>query len=171
MSRPGQQLLGKSRAACHAKATDAGPVGYQHLGAEVVQAQAMSINDPLVVQLSDDEVEVLCHGINEWRGPARCTEAMAQAMGFDGLEDLYAIEGERLYNAIADRQALPQRDWLRVLLATEIVFVSDVIGSGHDWVSTTGRSDGDTLRIIRELQRKFPLAGSLDVLLRTNRQG
>ncbi len=52
----------------------------------------MSINEPIAVQLSDDEVEVLRHGLNEWRGPARCTKAMALAMGFDGLDDLYAVE-------------------------------------------------------------------------------
>ncbi|GAA3334482.1 hypothetical protein HP467_00430 [Curtobacterium albidum] len=43
----------------------------------------------------------------------------------------------------------------RTLLATELVFVSDVVGSGTDWETTTGIRDADALRLLRSLQRKI----------------
>jgi hypothetical protein len=61
---------------------------------------------------------------------------------------------------------MTQRDWVRVVLATEIVFISDVIGSGHDWRHTTGLQDDETLRLLRSIQRKVPFGThSLEVLL------
>lgn len=44
----------------------------------------------------------------------------------------------------------------RVLLATEISFASDLVGSGHDWMFTTGLSDEETLGVVRRIQRKMP---------------
>jgi len=72
-------------------------------------------------------------------------------MGFSGLDDLYAT-GRRLQQAIEQRMPLTRLDWLRALLATEIVFASDVVGSGHDWMFTTGISDADTIARLRGLQ-------------------
>ncbi|QKS21463.1 hypothetical protein HUN58_17345 [Curtobacterium sp. Csp1] len=40
-------------------------------------------------------------------------------------------------------------------VATELVFVSDVVGSGTDWETTTGIRDADALRLLRSLQRKI----------------
>lgn len=37
----------------------------------------------------------------------------------------------------------------------EIVFASDVFGSGIDWSTTVGRTDEETIRILRSLQRKI----------------
>jgi hypothetical protein len=128
----------------------------------------VGINDALSVELTDDEVRVLCHGLLEWGGPARCTDRMAVAMGFEDVEDLWG-QGERIRQALADRQPLSQRDWVRALLATEIVFASAVLGSGTDWEATSGLSDADTIRILRSAQRKIPKAGTLEVLLRTDR--
>lgn len=95
-------------------------------------------------ELDDEDRALLVHGLNEWRGPARCTEELAIAMGFKGLDDFYAT-GYRLQEAIEQRVPLRRLDWLRALLATEIVFASDVVGSGHDWTFTTGLSDADTI--------------------------
>ena len=41
------------------------------------------------------------------------------------------------------------------LLATEIVFVSDLAGSGVEWQTTTGRDDETTIRTLRVIQRKL----------------
>ncbi|MFD2091298.1 hypothetical protein [Blastococcus deserti] len=54
------------------------------------------------------------------------------------------------------RQPLTRRDWARALLATEIVFASNLVGSGLDWSSTTGLSDEETIALLRTLQRKIP---------------
>ncbi len=50
---------------------------------------------------------------------------------------------------------LPE-DWRRLLLAVEVVFVSDVVGSGLDWSVTTGFPDGDRIALLRGIQRKMP---------------
>ncbi|MEU1542912.1 hypothetical protein [Actinacidiphila glaucinigra] len=37
----------------------------------------------------------------------------------------------------------------------EIVFVSDLAGSGVEWPTTTGLSDEATIRVLRAIQRKL----------------
>jgi hypothetical protein len=49
---------------------------------------------------------------------------------------------------------LTEEDWRRTLLATEIVFISDVVGAGTDWEVTTGLSDEETIKVLRAIQRK-----------------
>jgi hypothetical protein len=67
-------------------------------------------------------------------------------------------EARRLKPLIRGGQPLSRRDWRRALIATEIVFASDVFGSGWDWSITTGLADEDTIRILRSLQRKIARA-------------
>jgi hypothetical protein len=107
------------------------------------------------VTLSADERLLLLCGLNEWGGPARCTDEMAVAMGFDDCEDL-AHQRRRLYEAVKAAAPLSVTDWRRTLMATEIVFVSDVVGSGLDWPITTGLSDAESLVLLRQVQRKMP---------------
>lgn len=76
------------------------------------------------------------------------------ALGFASVDDLIQ-EGSRIATDIAAGRSLTRRDWTRALLATEVVFVSNVIGSGHDWPSTTGLDDGTTLRTLRDLQLRL----------------
>lgn len=118
--------------------------------------------EKLSVDLDESERRVLAAGLNEWGGPARPTEELAIAIGFEGLGDL--DRGRlRLRQAIEDHQPLTRLDWARALLATEIVFASDVVGSGHDWVYTVGLSDDETLSVLRSVQRK--LTGQVRPLL------
>lgn len=77
-------------------------------------------------------------------------------MGFAGVQDLFA-QSDRLIEAIEGRHPLSRWDWTRALLATEIVFASDVMGSGVEWPITTGLDDTQTLRTLRALQRKLAL--------------
>ncbi|MFE3189893.1 hypothetical protein ACFXHA_12850 [Nocardia sp. NPDC059240] len=112
-------------------------------------------SDHLVeIDLSDDERDVLRCGLNEWGGPARCSDALAVAMDFESVADLYE-QGRRLRSALIANEPLSARDWRRSLLATEFVFASDVFGSGLDWSITTGFSDEQTIAILRGLQRKL----------------
>lgn len=106
------------------------------------------------IELSGIEKDVLCSGINEWGGPASCSDELAMAMGFTSRSDIHA-ETPRLIDAIRNTSTLESRDWARVLVATEFVYASDVFGSGLDWRSTTGISDADTIEILRGLQRKL----------------
>jgi hypothetical protein len=111
-------------------------------------------DDLVSAPLDDEERRVLSSGIAEWGGPARCTEEFAQAMGFDSLADLHA-ERPRLLQALGANQPMSRKDWRRALLLTEVVFVSDVVGSGVDWETTTRPSDEETIRLLRGIQRKM----------------
>lgn len=111
------------------------------------------------IALSDLERDVLVAAINEWSGPAMCTDELAVAMGFDDLDD-FAAQRKRLLAAVRRDGELSVRDWARTLVLTEIVFASDVVGSGYEWSSTTGLDDHETLRTLRGLQKKLTRAGA-----------
>lgn len=124
----------------------------------------MSKLDEVVdVALTDEERFLLDRGLVEWGGPARCTEAMAIAIGFDSVADLLA-EGYRIADDLSKRKSLTRTDWTRALLATEVVFASDVLGSGHDWEATTGLDDASTIRVLRNVQLRLA-----DVILRPSK--
>ena len=106
------------------------------------------------VDLTDAERWVLNRGLVEWGGPAHCTEAMATAMGFSSVENLYA-EGDRIASDLESKRPLTRWDWTRALLATEVVFISDVLGSGIEWPDTTGLDDVETLHTLRHVQNKL----------------
>lgn len=110
------------------------------------------VDELIDVELSDRERTLLVRGLGEWGGPARSGEPMAVALGFESAESLRR-EGRRLAEAIAGRIPLTRLDWTRALLATEVVFASDVIGSGVDWATTTGLTDADTIQTLRLIQR------------------
>jgi hypothetical protein len=115
------------------------------------------VNDPqeiVDVDLSDAERWVLNRGLTEWDGPAHCTEAIAAAMGFASVRAVSA-EGSRIADDLQSGQPLARRDWTRALLATEIVYISDVLGSGIEWPTTTGLDDVETLHVLRTVQRKL----------------
>ncbi|MEU8414714.1 hypothetical protein AB0C24_18170 [Amycolatopsis japonica] len=79
------------------------------------------------------------------------------AMGFRSVADLLE-DGRRLRAALAASEPLSPQDWRRAMAATEIVFASEVFGSGLDWSITTGSSDEQTIKILRRLQRTIGLA-------------
>ncbi|MFK0016321.1 hypothetical protein [Streptomyces sp. NPDC091027] len=104
--------------------------------------------------LAADEIGLLRRALLEWSGPARCSDALAVGMGFAGVQDLFD-QCSRLRSALNDDVPLPPVDWARTLLAVEIVFVSDLAGSGVEWPTTTGLSDESTIRALRSIQRKL----------------
>jgi hypothetical protein len=79
-------------------------------------------------------------------------------MGFRSVTDLFE-QGTRIADGIAAGHPQSRTDWTRALLATEIVFVSNVVGSGWDWAITTGFADESTLKTLRALQRKIVSGG------------
>lgn len=104
--------------------------------------------------LTADEIELLRRALLEWGGPARCSDPLAIGMGFANSRDLFD-QCRRLRIALRDDIPLSSRDWARTLLATEIVFVSDIAGSGFEWSTTTGRTDESTMKMLRSIQRKL----------------
>ncbi|MFF7588412.1 hypothetical protein ACFZCK_13105 [Kitasatospora purpeofusca] len=104
--------------------------------------------------LTADEIELLRRALLEWSGPARCSDLLAIGMGFAGSKDL-VDRCRGLRAALGGASPLTPTDWARTLLAVEIVFVSDLAGSGVEWSTTTGRGDESTLRTLRSIQRKL----------------
>jgi hypothetical protein len=110
--------------------------------------------------LDDVERRMLRWGVIEWGGPARCTDEMAIAMGFSSVQDLFDST-DRLAGAVGSGAPLAAADWLRVLLATEIVFASNTVGSGLEWSITSGLSDEESLAALRSVQTKLAGIGNL----------
>lgn len=113
---------------------------------------ALAVN---AVELDEDELRFLRAGLLEWGGPASPTTALARAMGFSGVQEM-SREAWTLWERIERNDPLSADEWRKALLAVEVVFASDVVGSGVDWPTTTGISDVDSIAILRRLQRKLP---------------
>ena len=112
------------------------------------------LEQPLIgVGLVAAERDLLVTGLREWGGPARCTPELAVGMGFKDLED-FETSLDRLANCLIRDEPLLREDWTRVVLATEIAFVSDILGAGCDWETTTGFSDELSISLLRQIQRK-----------------
>ena len=112
------------------------------------------MSETVAVQLSDDERALLVRGLGEWGGPTRPTDALARAMGSKNVAGLLA-DTKRVAMRLEARESLTAADWARALIATEIAFASDYYGSGLDWATTTGFDDEETIRRLRQLQRKL----------------
>ncbi|WP_405388861.1 hypothetical protein OG596_13515 [Streptomyces sp. NBC_01102] len=115
------------------------------------------------LSLTEEESRLLQQGLIEWSGPARCTEEFAVAMGFDSVEDVIR-RGLWIRGVLEAMGDLDPMDWARALLATELAFASDVVGSGYEWSTTTGWPDDITVRVLRSVQLKLirtvsPLVG------------
>jgi hypothetical protein len=116
-------------------------------------------SEVVAVDLTVRELDLLLSGLHEWSGPASCTASLARGMGFDDVDD-FDQERERMGLALRTGAALSRWDWTRILIASEIAFVSDVVGSGVEWPTTTGQTDADTLAALRGLQRSSDRCGS-----------
>jgi hypothetical protein len=112
----------------------------------------------IALGLTDEEQRFIVRALDEWGGPTRCTEEFAVAMGFLDVADFQAGR-RRIAEELTTHGGLVPFDWGRALLAAEVVFASDVVGSGVDWSSTTTWTDEESIRLLRSIQRK--VAGNL----------
>jgi len=119
-------------------------------------------HEAIEITLTDKERRILLAGLLEWGGPAHPTEELAAAMGFKSVEDLLS-QRDRLAQALVRKEPLTRLDWGRTLLATELAFVSDLIGSGVEWSTTTGLSDPESMKLLRAVQRKMAGLGVGDL--------
>jgi hypothetical protein len=140
---------------------------------EVTVSDFPSANEKIHVPLTEEERYMLDRGLVEWGGPARCTKELAVAMGFTDVDDLIRGEGRRILHDLRAQVPLTPLDWTRALLATEIVFASNVLGAGTDWPISTGIPDGEAVALLRTLQDKIGKARAMTVvgIRPTNRSG
>jgi hypothetical protein len=87
-------------------------------------------------------------------GPANPTDEIACLLGFANARALQR-EGGRIARALRSGEGLSAGDWHRALMSTELVFASDLVGSGVDWPTTSGFDDDETIRLLRSIQRKL----------------
>jgi hypothetical protein len=104
--------------------------------------------------LAPNEIRLLWRALGEWSGPARCSDELAFGMGFESAADLLA-KCDAFSSALLSDTPVTPPDWARILLAVEIVFVSDLSGSGVEWPTTTGLTDAETIGVLRLIQRKL----------------
>jgi len=112
------------------------------------------VSETVAVQLSDDERALLVRGLGEWGGGTRPTDALARAMGSENVAGLLA-DTKRVAAQLEADEPLTAADWARALIATEIAFASDYYGSGWDWSVIAGFDDEETIRRLRQVQRKL----------------
>jgi hypothetical protein len=108
----------------------------------------------LTVDLTTEERDLLAQGLLQWGGAAAPTDALAVAMGFADVRDLLT-QSKRIGNAIEYGTPVAASDLRRALVATEIVFSSDVFGAGVEWETVTGLTDQASISMLRTLQRKL----------------
>jgi hypothetical protein len=75
-------------------------------------------------------------------------------MGFTDTAELFDSYN-KFREMLESTGELPAEDWIRLLLSVEIVFASDVVGSGLDWSITTGYSDAESIAMLRTIQVKI----------------
>jgi hypothetical protein len=108
----------------------------------------------MAVELTVGERRLPREGLHQWGGPAGPTDELAAAMGFGDVSQLLA-DTARLSEQLGAGASLSPRDLKRALVATEIVFASDVFGAGVEWSIVTGLTDEETIAALRLLQRKL----------------
>jgi hypothetical protein len=104
--------------------------------------------------LAPEEIGFLRRALLEWGGPAHASDELARGMGFADSGALVRRCAELQSDLNGDAPVAPS-DWARILLAAEIVFASDLVGSGTEWRTTTGMDDASTLELLRGIQRKL----------------
>lgn len=104
--------------------------------------------------LTQGEIAFLSRALAEWGGPAHANDALARAMGFVDAASMRPRQRE-LDRALLADSPLVSADWARILVSSEVVFVSDLYGSGTEWRTTTGWDDKDTIQLLRGIQRKL----------------
>ncbi len=88
---------------------------------DVLDPAAGDAQPEVAVDLTPEERRLLIAGIGDWGGPTRCSDALAQLMGFSDVEGLYR-DGRGLRERLSFEEPLTARDWGRSLLATELCF-------------------------------------------------
>jgi hypothetical protein len=106
-------------------------------GSKVAAAYIDVVADRVDPGLSESERAILACGLVEWGGPASPTDAIAHLLGFADKQALFD-EGRAIAHALRSGEPITPGEWRRALMATEIVFASDLVGSGIDWAATTG---------------------------------
>lgn len=101
---------------------------------------------------------LLRDGVAYWVGPIEATDEVAALMDC-GDATAMTSEMRRIDFALGEGHPLTTREVMRALLATELAWASALCGDPTDWQNITGRSDEDTLGLLRRLQQTLSARG------------
>jgi hypothetical protein len=105
------------------------------------------------LSLSDEEALLMQQGLAQWGGPGSVSDPVAAFVGYPSAK---AMDDDRpRLNRLLAEGVMEPRDWRRVMLATEIAFVSDMYGAGVEWSIVTPFVDAQSVEILRRIQRKL----------------
>jgi hypothetical protein len=110
-------------------------------------------DDVVVVPLDDDEWRLL-RQVFQWGGPARMLDDTAVLVGYDNAGAFYS-DRTRLIRLVDERRGLAPEDWRRLVVSTELLFASNVVGCGLDWSTVSGIRDDEAIMLLRSVQRKL----------------
>jgi hypothetical protein len=112
--------------------------------------------------LTEVEIKFFVRALGEVSGPAHITDSLAHFVGFENVDDMIA-QCERITQLLEQGATISLSDIRRSQLVCELMFASDIVGSGVEWETTTGISDVDGIRLLRQVQIKLLNARYPDV--------
>lgn len=119
--------------------------------------------------LTFDQGRLLASGLSGWGGSLRPGLDVIVAMGFSDVDDFDSTR-DRMIWRLLHHELMSRLDWTRALVATEIVFISDVVGGALHWESESGLYEETTLRLLRETQASLSRFGALVTLQQRARE-
>jgi hypothetical protein len=131
----------------------------------------MTATELIDIELTDDERDLLSHGLNEYGGPIRNQLVMARALGLPDQASFDTLVA-RLRKAIWRKEPLSKVDWARAVFLTEVSWASNLVGSGLDFRSNF--RDDEAPPLMRSVQWKigrYGVGGSLLIPEHADGQG
>ena len=110
----------------------------------------MSATGPF--RLSGSEREFVIAALLQ--APGHCSDELARALGFLDANDC-SLPANRYIQSLRLLKIPPIGEWRRILSIVEIMFCSEVFGSGIEWELITGISDSESLRNLRAIQSRL----------------
>jgi hypothetical protein len=131
----------------------------------------MTMTELIDIELTDDERDLLSHGLNEYGGSIQYKPVMTRALGLPDRDSFDALL-DRLRRAIWRKEPLSKLDWARAVFLTEVSWASNLVGSGLDFRSNF--HDDEAAPLIRSIQSKigdYGIGGSLLIPEHVDGQG
>ncbi len=118
--------------------------------------------EPVAIDLTDEERELMVLALNEYAGTAQHTyQLLCPVLGQSDENDWYQLT-TRLKKSIKNKEPLSDLDWARAMFLTDISFGSTLVGSGLRF----GRSADDYwFPILRSIQEKVSSRERFDLLV------
>jgi hypothetical protein len=113
----------------------------------------MTAPELVTIALTDDERQLVVLSLNEYFGAARKGWPLLIPLLGLSTPDEFRVLVHHLMDALEHKEPLPDLDWARALLLTEICWASDLLGAGIEFA--TNIRDEKATPLLRSIQRKI----------------